>query len=60
MNVEKKVFSVKEIAIILGVSVPGAYNLAARSDFPSVRLGERRIVIPVQAFNSWLEEQTRK
>lgn len=51
------VMNVRELAKALGISVPTAYEVANRSDFPSIRVSERRIIIPVAAFNSWLDKQ---
>ena len=54
---EKTVMSVRELSEVLGVSVPTAYEIANRDSFPSIRIGERRIIIPIAAFNTWLEKQ---
>jgi excisionase family DNA binding protein len=56
--IEKKTYCVKEVAAILGVSIPGAYSLVASKGFPSFRVGERRIVIPIKAFEEWFAAQT--
>ena len=54
MGNEKLTLSVDELAQELGISKPLAYNLIKRNDFPSLRISERRIVIPVDALRSWL------
>jgi len=54
MRNEKLTLSVDELAQELGISKPLAYNLIKRNDFPSLRISERRIVIPVDALRSWL------
>lgn len=54
---EKTVMSVHELSEVLGVSVPTAYEIANRDSFPSIRISERRIIIPIAAFNAWLEKQ---
>lgn len=51
---EKMTLSVDELAQELGISKPLAYDLIKRDGFPSVRVSERRIVIPVDALRSWL------
>ena len=51
---EKLVLSVTDLAETLGIGRSKAYELIAREDFPSARLG-RRIVIPVDALNEWLK-----
>lgn len=57
MRNEKLTLSVDELAQELGISKPLAYNLIKRNDFPSLRISERRIVIPVDALKLWLNEQ---
>ena len=47
--------SVEEMAGFLGISRVGAYNLAHRKGFPSVRIG-KRILIPRDSFLHWLNE----
>lgn len=51
---DKLTFSVEEMAQELGISKPLAYDLIKRDGFPSVRISERRIIIPVDALRSWL------
>ena len=57
MNQEKITLSVRELADQLGVSLPVAYELVRRSDFPSLRIGGR-ILIPTNRFHVWLDSQT--
>lgn len=52
---EKLTMNVKEMAQVLGISLPKAYDLANREDFPALRLG-RRIVIPKAEFKEWLSK----
>jgi excisionase family DNA binding protein len=40
------VYTVPEVAEALGISDSLAYRLIERGDIPSLRLGERRIVVP--------------
>ena len=54
----RRVYNVKEVAQILGVTLSTAYMLTARKDFPAIRVSARRIVIPVDAFERWLSRQT--
>ena len=54
MRNEKLTLSVDELAQELGISKPIAYELTKRDGFPSVRISERRIIIPVDALRSWL------
>lgn len=60
MSETRAVLTVKEMASFLGISIPSAYALVNRADFPSVRLSERRIVVPRQSLEQWLAEQARK
>ena len=53
---EKMVFSVREMADRLGLSMPTAYNLTKREGFPIVRLGHK-ILIPVADLERWLSQQ---
>ena len=52
-------YSVRDLYEKLGFARTTAYELAARKDFPSFRIG-RRIYIPKAAFERWLHEQTDK
>jgi len=51
---KKLVYTVPEVAQLLGINHIKMYKLVKRADFPSVRIG-RRIVIPKAAFERWLE-----
>lgn len=54
---EKTTLSVQELASCLGVSLPVAYELVKRPDFPSLRIGAR-ILVPVEGLRAWLNRQT--
>lgn len=54
---EKTTMSVRELAERMGISLPMAYDLTRRPDFPSIRVGAR-ILIPVDAFHAWLAKET--
>lgn len=57
---EKMVLTTKELADVMGCSVPTAYDLVHREDGPPViRLG-RSIRIPVDGLRRWLEEQSAR
>lgn len=43
-KIEKLVISVTETAKILGISLPTAYALTHRADFPAFRIGNRTLV----------------
>lgn len=54
---EKLVYTAKETADVLGVSLPTVYALCKSVGFPCVWLSERRVVVPVDMLKSWLERQ---
>lgn len=54
---DKLTVSVDEMAAMLGISRPVAYELTKRDGFPAVRVSERRIIVPVEALKRWLNEQ---
>ena len=56
---EKTTISVAELSIQMGISLPKAYELVKQPGFPTIRVGTR-ILIPVDAFNRWLESQSQK
>lgn len=57
MEKNKLVYTVKEMASLLGIALPQAYDLCRKTDFPSVRISPRRIVIPVAALDAWLDRK---
>lgn len=54
---ERLVWTVEEAGWLLGISRAHAYDLVARGDLPSIRLG-RRIVIPKHALALLIERAT--
>jgi excisionase family DNA binding protein len=54
---EPVVYNVPEIAALLDVNVVTAYELAKRKDFPALRVGEKRIMIPVELLEKWIQSQ---
>ena len=55
---QKRAIDVDELAEALGISKPTAYELCNREDFPAIRVTPRRIIIPVDGLQPWLEEQS--
>jgi excisionase family DNA binding protein len=49
--------NVKDVANILRISKKVAYNLVNQKDFPSIRVGEKRIVIPKSKLIEWMDKQ---
>lgn len=60
MQEKKAVISVREMAKYLGIGVNVAYELVRRRDFPALRLGEKRIVIPIDLLNEWVKNNVGK
>lgn len=52
---DKLCYSVPELAKVLGISRPKAYELVKRDGFPSIAVG-KRIIIPASALERWLDE----
>lgn len=53
-NVERKTYTVRETAKILGINVTAAYDLARQKGFPAFFVG-RRIIISCSGLERWLE-----
>ncbi len=58
-SAERAIYNVPEIAAMLDIHLIGAYELAKRKDFPSIRIG-RRIIVPKEAFHKWLTKEAAK
>lgn len=50
---EKTVYTVSEIRIILGIGRNSAYKLCDGKSFPVRKVG-KTILIPIKTFNQWL------
>ena len=57
ITVNKLTYTVEEMGEALGISRVKAYELANSRDFPKIRIG-KRIVIPIESLNRWLENQS--
>jgi excisionase family DNA binding protein len=51
--------NVSDVANFLGVSRTVAYKLVRQPGFPSIRVGEKRIVIPRDKFKEWIDDQIK-
>ena len=49
--------SVPEVAVVLGISRAGAYELVRSDGFPALKIGSR-IVVPKEKFIEWVNAQT--
>ena len=56
---EKATISVQQLSDQMGISLPKAYELVRRDDFPSIRIGTR-ILIPTEAFMQWLIDNAKE
>lgn len=54
---QRRVYVTEDLIPLLGIGRAAAYNLVNRRDFPTIRVG-RKILIPRDAFERWLEAQT--
>lgn len=54
LKIERLTMNVAEMAGVLGISKPKAYELVNRSDFPVIRVG-KRLVIPLEPFKKWMD-----
>ena len=52
------VLSADDVAAVLCISRSGAYALLKREDFPTLSVGNRKIV-PKQSFIDWLESSAK-
>jgi excisionase family DNA binding protein len=50
---ERRVRTLKEVAVILGISRGSAYEAAKRKEIPTIRIG-RRLVVPDEALQRLL------
>lgn len=55
----KRLLSIKEAAgpNWLNCNVKTVYKLTKRTDFPAIRVGEKRIMIPVDLLEKWIQRQ---
>ncbi|MBS3948402.1 MAG: helix-turn-helix domain-containing protein [Dethiobacter sp.] len=53
-KIEALVYSVPEVASLLDINLPRAYELARQPGFPAICVG-KRVIVPKAAFEQWLE-----
>lgn len=56
-KLKRRVYVTEDLMPLLGIGRSTAYCLVNRRDFPTIRVG-RKILIPRDAFERWLEVQT--
>ena len=54
---ERTTMSVQELSSQMGISLPKAYELVKTPGFPTLRIGTR-ILIPIEAYKTWLMQQS--
>lgn len=57
---EKLVYDAKELAAVLGICLPRAYDLMRSRDFPAIQVTPRRRVVPRAALEDWLQRQANR
>ena len=60
MAENRMTITVEQAAERLGISRPLAYRLAKSGKIPTIRLGERRILVPICALQKMLENAGSK
>ena len=56
---EKLVYTIRELADALQISLPTAYALTEREDFPVMRVGNKYL-IPIADLERWMTAQSSK
>lgn len=51
------VLNANELAIALGISRAGAYQLLHTESFPTLRIG-KRLLVPRDKLNAWIDKNT--
>ena len=54
------VMNVKEVSETLRISRKAAYELTKQQDFPCIKIGERRFIIPRDRFFQWMENSAQQ
>jgi len=57
--IERKIYTVPEIAAILGIGKNQAYNLCKSNQFKIIKVG-KTVKVVKQSFDSWLSEVNQK
>ena len=56
---QRAVYTIKEVAVLLALSLNSTYALVRAGRIPAVKLGNRWMV-PKQRFHAWLNEQAEQ
>jgi excisionase family DNA binding protein len=60
METKRLTMTVQEASEVLGISRATAYMLASTGQIPTIRLGERRLVVPIAALMKMLATNEEK
>ena len=52
------ILKAQDVADVMGISVANAYLLFKQPGFPSIRVGEKRVICPRDKFLTWLDRQS--
>jgi len=55
---EKATMNPREAAAYIGCGINRIYELCRRTDFPAIRISEKRIIIPIDHLKEWLTRET--
>ena len=56
---EKRFYTANDLADLLPIGKTNLYSLVHSKDFPAITVG-RRIIIPIDKFNEWLNSSVGK
>ena len=56
---EKLVYSIAEVAEVLGISKSHAYGLVKQNKLPTVELGKRKVVLR-SSLEQWLQQNIKR
>ena len=57
---DRLLYTVEETAKIMDLTKAAVYALTERPDFPCLKVGEKRKMIPVEGLRVWINEQARR
>jgi predicted DNA-binding transcriptional regulator AlpA len=53
------IMTAADVASVLGLSKPCAYELFHKNAFPAIRISDRRLIVSRDSFRAWLNEQEK-
>jgi len=58
-ELERKVYTVPEVARIIGVCSKLAYQMVTAGKLPCIRISDKKVVIPKDALEKWLVDSVQ-